>query len=76
MKRIIRTVDELGRITLPHEIREALNLFPKKQVTLELTDNGILVRKSEETPPKFQSIKYFWWVRCFEMFTWVVPYNL
>lgn len=50
MKRIIRTVDELGRITLPHEIREALNLFPKKQVTLELTDNGILVRKSEETP--------------------------
>ena len=50
MKRIIRTVDELGRITLPHEIREALNLFPKKQVTLDLTDNGILVRKSEETP--------------------------
>lgn len=42
---IIKEIDRLGRIVIPKEMRERLNLETKVEVIL--TDEGVLIRNSE-----------------------------
>ena len=42
---IIKEIDKLGRIVIPKEMRERLNLDTKVEVLL--TDQGVLIRNSE-----------------------------
>ena len=44
---IIKEIDKLGRIVIPKEMRERLNLDTKVEVLL--TDQGVLIRNSEYT---------------------------
>ncbi len=43
---MVRTVSSKGQITLPSEIREKMGLVPGSEVTLEITQNGTLIRKT------------------------------
>ena len=42
---IIKEIDKLGRIVIPKEMRERLNLTTEVEVLL--TDEGVLIRNSE-----------------------------
>ena len=42
---IIKEIDKLGRIVIPKEMRDRLNL--KNEVEVLLTDEGVLIRNSE-----------------------------
>ena len=44
---IIKEIDKLGRIVIPKEMRERLNLDTKVEVLL--TEQGVLIRNSEYT---------------------------
>lgn len=41
----IRNVDELGRVVLPPEIRQKLDIQPEGRVQFIETDDGVLIRK-------------------------------
>ncbi|BBF41971.1 hypothetical protein lbkm_0651 [Lachnospiraceae bacterium KM106-2] len=45
---IVRKLDELGRITIPKEIRDSLNLHEKDPVDIIPTDDGILLKISKD----------------------------
>ena len=42
---IIRKVDELGRIVLPIELRNILDIAPKDALEIYTNDNAIILRK-------------------------------
>ena len=46
MKELVRTVDELGRIVLPADFRALLGLEIREKVTVALSGDTILIRKS------------------------------
>jgi AbrB family looped-hinge helix DNA binding protein len=37
-------IDERGRITLPGVLREEMGLYPGKEVSVEKTEKGVLIR--------------------------------
>lgn len=44
----IRSIDELGRLVLPAELRQKMNLEPKGKVAIDFTeDNKIILSKAE-----------------------------
>lgn len=43
----VRKIDELGRIVLPIELRQALNLQEKDSLEIFLKDDGIFIKKSQ-----------------------------
>ena len=42
---IVRKVDELGRIVLPIELRNVLDIAPKDALEIYTNDNAIILRK-------------------------------
>ncbi|MDV3278439.1 MAG: AbrB/MazE/SpoVT family DNA-binding domain-containing protein [Nitrososphaerales archaeon] len=38
------TIDERGRIVIPHEIRDKLKLRPEQRLRVEVKDDGLLIR--------------------------------
>ena len=46
---IIRKIDELGRITLPIEIRRTLNIDEKDPVEILVKENSIILKKYQAT---------------------------
>lgn len=46
---IIRHVDQLGRVVLPHELRRIFDLEPGTPVEIFGTANGIFLQKHEST---------------------------
>ena len=52
----VTKIDKKGRIELPQKMREAIGLFPEKDVLLELTDNGIFIKPKLATTPISQRI--------------------
>ena len=44
---VIRTIDKLGRIVLPMDIRKQLNLEGEADVTISLSGNAIMVKGLE-----------------------------
>lgn len=46
---VVRKLDELGRITLPIELRRSLNLDVKDGLEISVQDNTIVLRKAEST---------------------------
>ncbi|MDO4326694.1 MAG: AbrB/MazE/SpoVT family DNA-binding domain-containing protein [bacterium] len=44
---VVRKLDELGRITLPIELRRSLNLDPKDELEIFVEDDQIILRKCE-----------------------------
>lgn len=45
--KIIRKVDELGRIVIPKQIRERLNLYSGDDIEIAVKKNVIVIRKSK-----------------------------
>ena len=43
MKQYQREIDELGRVVIPKEVREALGFEPKKTVGITLLDDVIVI---------------------------------
>lgn len=46
---IVRRVDELGRIVIPIEIRNKLNIIYKDPLEIFVNNNNIVLKKNEET---------------------------
>ncbi|MCL2049415.1 MAG: AbrB/MazE/SpoVT family DNA-binding domain-containing protein [Defluviitaleaceae bacterium] len=46
-KLITRTIDELGRIVLPHELRKMKGWEIGDQLSISVTDNAIILTMSE-----------------------------
>lgn len=46
---IIRPVDKLGRIVIPKEIRESLNMLPQTHCEIIPMEDGIFIRNSEKS---------------------------
>jgi len=46
---IRRRIDQLGRVTLPKEYRDAMGVADRDALELLLTDGGILIRKAEKS---------------------------
>lgn len=44
-KSIKRKVDELGRVVLPLEVRTALNINEKDELSIDVKDNKIVLKK-------------------------------
>ncbi len=44
---IVRKIDELGRIVLPKELRDTLNLEPKTPLEIFTDDNSVVLKKYE-----------------------------
>ncbi|MDO4296107.1 MAG: AbrB/MazE/SpoVT family DNA-binding domain-containing protein [bacterium] len=44
---VVRKLDELGRITLPIELRRSLSLDPKDELEIFVEDDHIILRKCE-----------------------------
>lgn len=44
VKGIVRSLDHLGRIVIPIEMRKTLGIEPKDPVEMLLTDEGILIK--------------------------------
>lgn len=44
---VVRKLDELGRITLPIELRRSLDLDVKDGLEISVQDNSIILRKAE-----------------------------
>ena len=42
---MIRKIDELGRIVLPREIRDKLNINPKSEIYFYIEHNKIVMKK-------------------------------
>ncbi len=49
-KKTLLSVDAGGRITLPSDLRRALQLEPGARVECEVVDNTVLLRKAEDLP--------------------------
>lgn len=47
-KGTLRSIDELGRIVLPIELRQKLNLKEKDKVRVDIEDNKITLEKIEQ----------------------------
>lgn len=45
------TIDQAGRIALPKSLLEALGLRPSEEVTLRLTDEGLLIEPKKKSGP-------------------------
>ena len=45
-KSIIRSVDDLGRVVLPLELRKILDINPKDKLKVTLKDNGLFLEKA------------------------------
>lgn len=45
-----RKVDELGRVVLPQEARNALEIGVKQNLDIYLNDDSIIIRKNTEQP--------------------------
>lgn len=45
---IIRKIDELGRVVIPREMRQALNINKKDPVEINLEGSSIIICKHEE----------------------------
>lgn len=45
VKGIVRQMDEVGRVVLPKEFREVLNLSTKDSIEMILTEDGIMLKK-------------------------------
>lgn len=45
MSKSIRRIDELGRLVLPSEIREALDLNPKDWMVITLKGEELIIKK-------------------------------
>lgn len=47
---ILRHTDELGRLVIPYEMREALKIIPKETVlSISMTNTGMTITKFEDT---------------------------
>lgn len=46
---IIRKVDELGRVVIPKEIRDMLNIVEKDLMEIFIDGDSIILRKYEES---------------------------
>ena len=46
--KIIRKIDELGRIVIPNDVRRTLKLECGDDVEITVVDNTILLKKSEK----------------------------
>lgn len=44
----IRSIDELGRLVLPIEIRQKMGLEPKDKLAVDIEDNKITLQKVEQ----------------------------
>ena len=45
---IIRKIDNLGRIVIPKDIREELNIECKKEVKITIENNKIIINRIEK----------------------------
>lgn len=43
-----RPVDELGRIVIPKEMRDSLDIRPQDRMEFWMTEEGMVLRKAEE----------------------------
>lgn len=46
METIKRKVDELGRIVIPREVREKLNINSNDEIEIVIDENKIIMKKS------------------------------
>lgn len=44
---IVRTIDELGRIVLPKELRKTLNINPRDQFEFYVENDSIVLKRNE-----------------------------
>lgn len=44
---ISRPIDELGRIVIPKEIRNALDIRPKDEIEIYIEDGNMIMKKAE-----------------------------
>jgi transcriptional pleiotropic regulator of transition state genes len=44
---IVRTIDELGRIVLPKELRRTLNIKPRDEFEFHVEDRNIILKRNE-----------------------------
>ena len=49
---LVRKIDSLGRVTLPKEYRESLNIEEGSKVEMFLLKEGIFIKKNEEVKNK------------------------
>ena len=65
---IIRSVDDLGRVVIPKEIRRNLGIYEGEPLGIYIVDNGVAFRKFE--PNLLQETKSLW-----EKMEQFIPYN-
>lgn len=54
---IIRRIDDLGRIVIPKEVRRAMRVAEGDPLEIILTDEGIFLRRYDETRPIMQVVQ-------------------
>ncbi len=50
------TIDQAGRITLPKQILDALDLHPEAEVIIELTETGVVIKPKRSITPVTERI--------------------
>ena len=55
-EKIITSLDQHGRMLIPSYIRERFNISPNDKVTIELTDNALVVRNVDYIINEMNSI--------------------
>lgn len=48
MAKLTRRLDNLGRIVIPKELRQNMNLYEGCECSITPTEDGIIIRKSEK----------------------------
>ena len=54
----VRKIDDLGRITIPKEYRNTLNVREGDELEILLTDEGVLMKKTLEKDTVMETLEY------------------
>ena len=52
MESVVKKMDQLGRVHIPHEMRLLHNLAPECEIVLVSTKDGVLIRKGSNSLPE------------------------
>lgn len=48
MAKLTRRIDDLGRIVIPKELRDNMNIYPNCECSFTSTEDSIIIQKSEK----------------------------